>query len=213
MGGRGSGSYTAGSATVGASSGGGGSGTDMNIAGWTPQAGKKSVSKSVTIKSANKRIAGLDHEQMVIVGQDGYVRAAVKGDKHSVGLTPNAERHIKGNDVLHNHPNGTALSPADVITAGNTGARSISAVSRRSGKTYVLTATSKANGKGLSRQMKRDEKALINKWQAKADSMTGKKYKNKQSYENQLYKHWDNILGDWMQQNAAKYGYTYKVSK
>lgn len=38
MGGRGSGSYTAGNASVGGFMGGGASGQDVNIAGWTPEA-------------------------------------------------------------------------------------------------------------------------------------------------------------------------------
>lgn len=211
MGGRGSGSYTAGGASVGFG-GGGGDSEDMMIAGWTPEAGSRSVSKQTTIDSANERIRGLDHEQMVIVGQDGYVLAAVDGGEHAVSVTANAARHIKGNDVLHNHPNGSTLSPADVITTGKMGNRSISAAAKRNGKTYTLTATSKANGKGLAKQMQRDEKKLQQAWQKKADSMMGKKYTSKESYENQLYKHWDNIMGDWMGKNASKYGYVYSVN-
>ncbi len=211
MGGRGSGSYTAGGATVGMG-GAGSSGTDMNVAGWTPEAGSKSVHMETTVKSVESRIGGLDHEQMAIIDQNGYVVAAVDGDEHSVGITPNAAKHIKGNAVYHNHPNGGTLSTTDVVTAGQTEAGSISAVSRNMKKTYTLQAGHKANGKGLAAQMKKDEKGLLAQWQKKADSMKGKKYSSEAAYKRELNKHWNNIMGDWMSKNASKYGYTYTVT-
>lgn len=210
MGGRGSGSFTAGNVTL-AAGGGASGGTDDFPAGWTPQAGQRAVNKQTTIDYANSRIQGQDHETMVIVDQNGYAVAVVQGGKHSVGITPNAEKHIKGNDVLHNHPNGGSLSTTDVITAGKCGCRSISATSRSTKKTYTLTATSKANGEGLAKAMSKSEKKIIDKWQQKANSMAGKKYKDEASYKKQLNKHYDNIIGDWMSKNASKYGYTYTV--
>ena len=208
MGGRGSGSYTAG----GASAGGllaGGEGEDLNVAGWTAQAGHREVNKDVTIKGVEDRIRNLDHEQLAIIGPDGYVLAAVDGGEHSVSLTANSMKYVKGNDVFHNHPNGGTFSPADIMTTGNTGAKSISAVSKRFNKTYTLTAGSKANGKGLANAMRKAEKKLENEWQSKLDSMVGKKYKDKASYERQAYQHWNNIMGGWLNTNASKYGYTY----
>lgn len=214
FGGRGSGSYTAGGATVGMGgqmSGDGGS--DMNVAGWTPDAGHKEVDKAKTVEAVKDRIKNLDHEQLAIVDKDGYVVAAVDGGEHSVGITANAAKHIKGNDVYHNHPNGSALSTTDVITAGQVQCGSISATSRNTGKTYTLKAGNKANGAGLSKAMAKDEGKLIGQWQAKVDSMKGKKYSSKASWEKQVNKHWENIMGDWMSSNASKYGYTYTVTK
>ena len=214
FGGRGSGSYTAGGATVGM---GGNMGidpsTDMNVAGWTPDAGHKSVDKAKTVESVKDRIKNLDHEQMAIIDKDGYVVAAVDGTEHSVGITANAAKHIKGNDVYHNHPNGSTLSTTDVITGGNSQVGSISAVSKNTGKTYTLKAGTKANGAGLSKAMQKDEKKLIGQWQAKVDSMKGKKYSSKEAWAKQVNKHWENIMGDWMSTNASKYGYTYTVTK
>lgn len=210
MGGRGSGSYTAGNAIVGFGDGaGGGKGTDMLIAGWTPEAGKRSVRAATTVKSAESRIRNLDHEQLVVIGQDGYVRAVVDGGGHSVGVTDNAAKHMKGAIVTHNHPSGSTFSPADIINAGKYEVGEIRAASKRFGKTYSLKASNKANGKGLSSAMKKSEKQLIADWQKKLDSMAGKKYKDKESYERQACKHWDNIMGDWLKTNASKYGYTY----
>lgn len=104
MGGRGSSSksaYEAGAVTIGFGDGNGdGKSENINIAGWTPQAGSRFVDKDVTINSANDRIKNLDHEQMVIVGRDGYVLSAVDGSKHSVSITPEASKHIRGNDVF-----------------------------------------------------------------------------------------------------------------
>ena len=214
FGGRGSGSYTAGGATVGMGGmGTGEGGADMPVAGWTPDAGHREVDKAKTIKGVEDRIRGLDHEQMAIIDRDGYVVAAVDGGEHSVGITANAAKYIKGNDVYHNHPNGSTLSTTDVITGGQTGVGSISAVSRNAGKTYTLKAGSKADGAGIAKAMQRDEGKLIGQWQAKVDSMKGKKYSSKASWEKQVNKHWENIMGDWMATNAPKYGYTYTVKK
>lgn len=213
FGGRGTGSYTAGGAVIGGGGMGGSSrAEDMPVAGWTPDAGSRFVDKEKTITAVEDRIRGLDHEQMAIIDKNGYVVAAVDGEEHSVGITANAAKHIRGNDVYHNHPNGSTLSTTDVISAGQTGAGSISAVSRNQGKTYTLRAGNKANGAGLAQAMLKSENKLYAEWQAKADSMKGKKYKSEASYKKQLYKHWDNIMGDWMSKNASKYGYTYTVN-
>ena len=175
-------------------------------------AGHRAVSKQRTIDYANNRIKGQDHETLVIVDKNGYAVAVVQGEEHSVGITPNAAKYIKGNTVLHNHPNGGSLSTTDVITAGRSGCGSISAVSRSMNKTYTLTATAKADGNGLAKAMQRSEKKIISDWQKKADSMIGNKYSSKESYMKQLNKHYDNIMGDWMSKNASKYGYSYTVN-
>ena len=212
FGGRGSGSFTAGGATVTMAGGAMGSGgNDMNVAGWTPDAGHKSVDKAKTVTAVEDRIRDLNHEQLAIVDKNGYVVAAVDGDQHSVGITPNAAKYIKGNDVLHNHPNGSTLSTTDVITAGRTECGSISAVSKNARKTFTLTAGHKADGAGLAKAMQKDEGKLIGQWQAKIDSMKGKKYSSEASWKKQVNAHWTKIMGDWMSTNASKYGYTYTV--
>lgn len=211
FGGRGTGSYTAGGAGAGFGDGGGGGGTDLNIAGWTPEAGSNIVHVGTTVDGAESRIIGLDHEQLVVIGQDGYVRAVVDGSEHSVGLTPRAERNAAGNIITHNHPNGGTFSPADIISAGQIGAGEIRAASKRFGKTYSLKAGAKANGRGLAKAMQRAEAKLTSAWQAKLDSMVGRKYSSKESYEKQAYNHWNNIMGDWLNKNAGKYGYTYSA--
>lgn len=215
FGGRGSGSYTAGGATVGmgGAMGTGEGGADLPVAGWTPDAGNRIVDKDKTIVSVENRIRNLDHEQMAIIDEHGYVVAAVDGGEHSVGITDNAMKQIRGKDVYHNHPNGSTLSTTDVITLGTVGAGSISAVSRNSGKTYTLKAGHKANGAGLAKAMQKDEGKLIGQWQAKIDSMKGKKYSSEASWKKQVNKHWENIMGDWMSTNASKYGYSYTVKK
>ena len=207
MGGRGSGSYTAGAASV--SFGGGTSGTDLNIAGWTPEAGSKSVSVGTTVSGAESRIKNLDHEQLVVIGTDGYVRAVVDGGAHSVGITPKAAEHMKGNIVTHNHPNGGTFSPADIMSGGKMGAGEIRAVSKRFNKTYSLKAGKKADGKGLAKAMQKAEGKLNKQWQKKLDGMMGRKYKDRDSYDKQAHKYWNNIMGDWLKSNAGKYGYTY----
>lgn len=208
FGGRGSGSYTAGGASVGDLNGGG-EGTDLPTAGWTPEAGSRFVHIGTTLKGAEGRIIGLDHEQLVVIDKDGFVRAAVDGGEHSVGITANAAKYIKGNVVTHNHPNGGTFSPTDIISAGTTGAGEIRAASKRFNKTYSLKASSKANGRGLAKAMRKAERKLEKQWQSKLDGMVGRKYKSKESYERQAYGHWNKIMGGWLRTNAGKYGYTY----
>ena len=209
MGGRGSGSYTAGGASVGGFVGGGAGGTDLNVAGWTPEAGKKEVHVETTISSAEDRIKNLDHEQLVVIGNDGYVKAVVDGGDHSVGITPKAAREMRGNIATHNHPTGGTLSPPDVINGAKGGVGEIRAISKRFNKTYSLKATSKANGDGMAKAMQKAEKRIMNDWQKKIDGMQGRKYKSKENWENQVYKHYNTVMGGWLKANAGKYGYVY----
>lgn len=74
-----------------------------------------------------------------------------------------------------------------------------------------MSATSKADSLGLANKMRKDQSKLERAWQSKANSMIGKKYKNKESYERELYKHWDRIIRDWMNENASNYGFDYRV--
>lgn len=215
FGGRGTGSYSGNARVV--SLGGIGKSSkavDLNVAGWTPEAGSRSVSGDVTLNSAEKRIQNLEHEQLVVVDKDGYVVAVVDGEKSSVGITPRAAAAIQaGGIVTHNHPNGGTFSPTDVITAGNIGTTEIRAVSKRFGTSYSLKASSKANGKGLSSQMQKDAKAIEKQWDDKLLQINKRKYANEANYERAVYEAYNSVMGSWMKNNAGKYGYTYSKTK
>ena len=218
FGGRGSGSYSGSASSGGSIMGGGGSGggasTDMNVAGWTPEAGSRRVSSATTLNSAESRIQNLDHEQMVVVDRDGYVVAAVDGGAHSVSFTDRAYRAaIAGGTVTHNHPNGGTFSGTDIVSAGSLGITEIRAVSKRFGTTYSLKAGNKANGTGLASAMKRADKRLAKQWDAKIEKINKKKYANEANYEKAVYSAYNEVMGGWLSTNAKKYGYTYSSHK
>lgn len=187
---------------------------DLDVAGWTPQAGKREVSGVVTLSSAEKRIQDLDHEQLVVVGKDGYVMAVVDGGEHSVGLTSKAYNAIKaGGIATHNHPNGGTFSPADVITAGSMGTTEIRAVSKRFKTTYSLKAGNKANGSGLASQMRKDADSIEKAWDNQILQINKRKYMNQKNYERAVYEAYNSVMGQWFRNNASKYGYTYSATK
>lgn len=214
FGGRGTGSYSGNSRAGSLEPSGGSEGTDLNVAGWTPQAGSKSVNEDVTMNGVENRILDLDHEQLIVVDKYGYVVSVVDGEEHSVGITAKAAQAIaSGGRVTHNHPNGGTFSPADVISAGNLGATEIRAASKRFKTSYSLKATNKANGQGIAKQMNRDYKKIEKDWDAKILEINKRKYMNKENYEKAVYQAYNDVMGAWMQKNASKYGYTYSSSK
>lgn len=214
FGGRGSGSYTGNARAGGMIDMGDGEGTDLNVAGWTPQAGQRNVNGDVTMSSAEKKILSKNHEQLIVVDKYGYVVSVVDGGEHSVGITPKAEKAIRaGGRVTHNHPNGGTFSPADVISAGTFGTKEIRAASKRYKTSYSLKATNKANGAGIAKQMTRDAKKIEKKWDEKILQINKRKYMNKENYEKAVYNAYNQVMGDWFKKNASKYGYTYSSSK
>ena len=189
--------------------------TDLNVAGWTPDAGSSSVNGTKTLNSAEKRIQNLDHEQLVVVGKDGYVMAVVDGGDSSVDLTAKALQEIRAGGVMtHNHPNGGTFSTTDIITAGDIGAKEIRAVSRMTGKSYSLKAGNKADGHGLSSAMRKAENSIIKSANDRlANTVNKRTYANKNNYMKAVDKVWDDVMGEWLSANASKHGYTYSSVK
>lgn len=214
FGGRGSGSYSGNARAGGIMGDGQSTAIDLNVAGWTPEAGSRSVNGTTTLNSAETRIQNLDHEQLVVVDKDGYVVAVVDGGEHSVGITPKAEAAIRaGGIVTHNHPNGGTFSGADIASAGNLGATEIRAVSKRYGTSYSLKAGNKADGKGLARQINKDASSLDKAWDNKILQINKRKYANEANYERAVYNAYNEVMGAWLNTNAKKYGYTYSSNK
>lgn len=213
FGGRGTGSFS-GKAQIG-SGGGGSAGEDLPVAGWTPDAGSRYVDGAKTMNSAEKRIQNLDHEQAVVVDKDGYVVAVVDGGEHSVGLTPRAIKAVNnGGTLTHNHPNGGTFSDADIISAGQMGAKEIRAVSKSTGKSYSLKAGNGADGAGLAKAMQKDSNQILKNVNTKLDKTVNKrKYANKENFVRAVNKVYDDEMGGWLSTNAKKYGYTYTATK
>lgn len=215
FGGRGSGSYSGNAQFVDGNGNRASRGVDLNVAGWTPDAGSKSVNGTKTLNSAETRIQNLDHEQLVVVDKDGYVVAVVDGAGSSVTPTARAMRAINaGGTMTHNHPNGGTFSDQDIIMAGTSGVKEIRAVSKTTGLSYSLKAGNKTNGVGLANAMRKDSGSIIaeaNK--TLRNTVNKRKYASKENYMKAVDRVYDKVMGGWLSKNAKKYGYTYSSKK
>jgi len=70
------------------------------------------------------------YETALIVGSDGATVFKKRGQRSSVGFTRSELDRMADTHLVHNHPSGTSLSPADLNVAMHTNANSIVAVGR-----------------------------------------------------------------------------------
>ena len=216
FGGRGSGSY---SANAQFTSGGGGRNNaraiDLNVAGWTPEAGSRKVNINTTLNSVETRIQNNDHEQLIIIDRDGYVAAVVDGGGSSVGYTDKALAATRAGGIeIHNHPNtGTMFSGTDIISNGTINAREMRVVTSK-GTTYSIKAGNRANAKGFADDMRKNEKRIIKQINEKLNNTVNKrKYANKDTYMAQVDRVYNEIMGAWISEKSKKYGYTFTSHK
>ena len=130
-----------------------------------------------TLKNFKKSHLLDDSESAVTVDDSGFVSIYKHGSKSSVGWT---ENELSGKHVIHNHPNGSAFSRADLITTATTKATGITATGSK--YDYILKKTSKFDAKGFI-------KAVNN-----ASGKTG-------DYNEDVH--------SFLKSNAKKYGYKY----
>lgn len=218
MGGRGSssgGGGTPSSDIWGASGTASSGGTDINLAGLTPMQGNK-VDGDATLASVEARTHGLDHEQLYVVDDQGFVVAATDGDSGSVPITARTAKNIKGNVMTHNHPrddanvNGGTFSYAD-INCLSLGMREMRAVASEG--TYSLKAGNRANATGFANYML-SQKNVINKGMAGASAkVKAKNYKSESEFRAAKFNAEMDWLSGWYSDNAGKFGYTYTFTK
>lgn len=190
--------------------------TDINLAGLTPISGNK-VDGAKTLASVEARSAGLDHEQLYVVDDQGFVVAASDGNKGSVGITARTAANLKGNVMTHNHPrdnsevNGGTFSAAD-ISCLSLGMKELRASAKEG--TYSLKAKSnRADGAGFASYMQ-SQKSTINSGMAKASSkLKAKDYKSESSFAAAKFNAEMNWLSNWYASNAGKFGYEYSFTK
>lgn len=116
----------------------GASGTGANKYDWRDDAGRPGKTKNdftsrmnnkIKTKTENDAIAVFrkkhgvsDKEHLIQIDKNGFVHTYSHGGKGAVGL-PN--RIHKGSTLVHNHPNNSSFSPADMLALAGTKAKSI----------------------------------------------------------------------------------------
>lgn len=79
----------------------------------------RSVAQDRALKRIAKRTANLKNEQSRIVDRNGDILVEKRGDRHSVGMTVGEKRdNLKGNAIIHNHPEGGTFSSDDLRDFG-----------------------------------------------------------------------------------------------
>ena len=206
MGGRGSSSAYSKNTSGGAIMIQGSAGDDMLVAGMTAKIDGESyryTSTDATLQKLESEALSLDHEQLKIVDKNGFVVAAVDGEKHSVGITDNALKYMQGNTVTHNHPAGYGgtFSKADVASL-RLGMNEIRASAAEG--TYSLKATNAMKNAKPSERLNLAvayEKAINGSLGRRATNAYNKTAANGGTD--------CDTLGNWLSKNASKYGYTY----
>lgn len=201
-GGRGSSSYSASGTGFSGGSGSGGKEPErMLLAGNTGWENGNEVSVASTLNRWESKHATLDHEEMLVIGDDGFPTAAFKGDKHSVGFY--GEETV-GKTVTHNHPStyGGTFSEADIYNFNQYSQKEIRAVAREG--VYSLKATRKADWNGVNNAYAKAQKGLADKANSavqKVKQAGGSKAAQRKAYVDTYH--------DWYKKNFKKYGYEY----
>lgn len=142
-------------------------------------------SKSMTFSKVEKMIASNNYETGLIVDNNGFVLAAYKGTKDSVGFASDISK-IKGNIVTHNHPSGNAVfSVADIKVSGKYGAVGVRATTKNNGTAVLRKASNNPNWEQLAKDYNR----------------FGKKLRTPKEAQN------------WLSKNSGKYGLKFEVEK
>ena len=134
-----------------------------------------------TVSNFRNEHVNASKEHGLIYDDDGFVSTYKHGNDNSVSWK--VSELSKGN-LIHNHPNNSNFSKADLDTWSSTGLKSITA----SGKTqdYTVTKGSKFDSKGFA-------KALANAKTRQTD--------------------YNKAVDTFLKQNTKKYGYKYSVKK
>lgn len=194
-------------------------GRDMHVAPYNPQSGYKEIDPVKTLAHVETGMEVLDHEQMFLMNDEGYILSAVDGEKGSVGITFNAVRNCAGNVMTHNHPrkgrgesglDGGTFSAADIRTL-RLGMREMRAVGSEG--TYCMKATSKANPEGFYEALYRDRAAIVRRQQEIAGRVEYAyekgRYKNKHEAKVDSANQQMQEIHRWYGNHAQEYGYNY----
>lgn len=140
-----------------------------------------SLSHTVEVFEAEHGTSKSEH--LIAYDDDGFVSTYLHGGKSSVGFRID---DVKGKNVIHNHPNGSTFSAADIDSLVTGQMKSITATNTGTYR-YTIRATAKADGAGFLKAM--------GKAKSTRDITTMDGY--------------NAAVHTWLTNNASKYGYEY----
>ncbi|MDR1322505.1 MAG: hypothetical protein LBK56_13970 [Gracilibacteraceae bacterium] len=158
-----------------------------------------------TLHKEETGIKGLDFETGIIISRNGDVVHREKGRKNSV--TPPREL-IKDNIFTHNHPSGgCAFSVGDIKSIIADDGDEVRVVTR-DGRFVSLKKDSGELNTNLGEDM--GKAGLVGaRLMLAGDSICMKKY-GRGNYGNQhVIKECEQIVNNWLRENAEKYGYVF----
>lgn len=216
MGGRG-----AGSGVRGNTGGDGriGSLRPLPLAGITKFEDGDKTNTMATIEDWEAKKNGLDHEQLIMVGENGFAVAAFDGDKGSVAfalpIDPRTGRTVDASTLTltHIHPTeegrplGGTFSFADMRNHIRLGFKETRAAAPEG--TYSFRTTSESNPRGMLNALNNYDSDVAKAYNTQLASLQKQGYNLTQDDKYTLF------LGaaeSWVRNNAYKYGYEYEFT-
>lgn len=213
FGGRGSGSASS-------ASGGGAGGVlmggqpSLGLAGQTYFENGNRVSVEGTLNFWENKSKDLDHEELLMIGDDGFAVGYFKGNDTSVGFTMPDGMDAGTITLTHNHPYGGkdgrtiggSFSNADLNNHINLGLKETRATSQEGTYSFKATKGAKQNASGFQKALGRRQSEVSKKADAKYKAAQ-KKGSTKSYIDTYL-----ETSHEWYQTNCSKYGYTYSFT-
>ena len=211
MGGRGASSAGGGAF----STGGGGKVNPQGLAGQTYIDGKR-VSVEGTLKHWEGKSKDLKHEELLLVGEDGFAVGYFKGGSTSVAYDIPKGADPSKLTLTHNHPYGTkatggrtkggSFSNADLKNHIVGGFKETRATSREGTYSFKATKGVKPDAGGFLKALKNRQSEC-----KKKAKTTYEKAQAKGSTKSYIDTYLD-TCHMWYQKNCSKYGYTYSFT-
>lgn len=174
----------------------------------------------MSLQQVEDRIRGLNHEELFVIGKDGTILAAYKGNKDSVAF-PRSELLRDGATVTHGHPKGAegygaTFSPADVLNmASSNWSEHRAAASGKNELNYIIRRNSSndaSKSRALYNKVISDQPKLESEVKRRANS-AGKNLSpesRRQIYTGVLDRYWKKTLPQFgFDYITRKEGYNY----
>lgn len=173
------------------------------------------TSTRATVDNWESKRGDLDHEELLMVDDDGFAIGYFKGDKDSVAF--NVPRGVDTSKITltHNHPTsgdarsiGGSFSDADIKNHLAFGFKETRATAKEG--TYSFKTTSESDAKGFSKALSGRKTAVNKAYDDTVSSMKKKGYTLTETEGIDLYLR---ISDSWYKATASKYGYEYTFTK
>lgn len=182
----------------------------MPLAGQTAFDGAR-TSVEATIDAWEARNANLDHEQLLVVGQDGIALGYFDGGKTSVGFELPDGVDPSTLTITHVHPVnndrniGGGFSNADVINHINLGLAETRAVAQEG--SYSFRTTSESDPKGFKSALANRQSVCLKQQRAAIKALEKQGITLTAQEKMDIYLRASDI---WYQNMANRYGYIYR---